>query len=306
MARAAPYAGAAGLGLGRQVASNRDAGRAKAKKKKKPKRQESWLETIKTVLWAVAIALLVRTFAYEPFSIPSGSMLPGLLVGDYLFVSKFSYGYSRYSFPYGSRESFLNPFRFSGRVLPAQPKRGDVVVFRLPSDTKVDYIKRVIGLPGDTVQVRDGRLHLNGKVVERRRVSQAVVRDTEGEGGRYGEEVLYTVYTETLPGGPSYRIYEQSDSYPGADNTPVYKVPENHYFMMGDNRDNSCDSRFSTSYNPVGAGPRCLQLVGFVPHDNLIGRAEFIFFSSDRTAEIWEVWKWPFSIRFGRFLQGVR
>ena len=274
--------------------------RAKAKKKKKKgaKRQESWRETFKTVFWAVVIALLVRTFAYEPFSIPSGSMLPGLLVGDYLFVSKFSYGYTRYSFPW-------SPRLFSGRILDGTPERGDVVVFRLPADTKVDYIKRVIGLPGDKIQVKDGRLYINGKIVERRRAGQRVENERDEETGRWGE-TLYQIYTETLPNGRSYRIYEQSDAYPGSDNTPEYTVPASQYFMMGDNRDNSCDSRFSASYNPGGAGPRCRQVVGYVPFANLIGRAEFIFFSGDGSAEIWEVWRWPFAIRFNRFLKGVR
>ncbi|MCW5772990.1 MAG: signal peptidase I [Rhodospirillaceae bacterium] len=277
------------------MASNRDKGKAKAKKKAK---DEGWLETIKTVFWAVVIALLVRTFAYEPFSIPSGSMLPGLLVGDYLFVSKFSYGYSRYSFPW-------SPNLFSGRIMANPPKRGDVVVFRLPPDPKVDYIKRVIGLPGDSIQVKEGRLYINGKIVDRRRVGQTVEYERDEESGRFGE-TLYQVYNETLPGGRVHLIYEQNDNYPGSDNTPEYIVPPGHYFMMGDNRDNSCDSRFSDKYNPGGNGPRCRQVVGFVPFENLIGRAEFIFFSSDGSAEIWEVWKWPFAIRFSRFLKGVR
>jgi signal peptidase I len=276
--------------------------RAKAKKKKRKAAQgrESWGETLKTVFWAVVIALLVRTFAYEPFSIPSSSMLPGLLVGDYLFVSKFSYGYTRYSFPW-------SPNLFSGRMFAGRPERGDVVVFRLPSDTKVDYIKRVIGLPGDRIQVRDGRLYINGKIVARRAIGQKVELEADEETGRWAETPYY-IYTETLPNGRAHRIYEQSDQYPGSDNTPEYTVPADHYFMMGDNRDNSCDSRFSAGYNPGGAGqPRCRQVVGYVPFANLIGRAEFIFFSSDpNAADIWEVWKWPFAIRFSRFLKGVR
>jgi signal peptidase I len=280
------------------VASNRDLAKAKAKKKK-AKGQESWLETIKTVFWAVLIALLVRTFAYEPFSIPSGSMLPGLLVGDYLFVSKFSYGYSRYSFPW-------SPNLFSGRILAGTPERGDVVVFRLPTDTKVDYIKRIIGLPGDTIQVKAGRLYINGKMTERRRIGQRVEPEPDEAAGRYVER-LYQVYIETLPGGRQHRIWERSDSDFGSDNTPEYVVPAGHYFMMGDNRDNSCDSRFSAAYNPTGpSGQRCGQVVGFVPVENFIGRAEFLFFSTDGSAELWEVWKWPFAIRYSRLLMGVR
>ncbi len=279
---------------------------AKARKKKKVVRaksqsrgRESWFDTIKTVLWAVLIALLVRTFGYEPFSIPSGSMLPGLLVGDYLFVSKFSYGFSRYSFPW-------SPNLFAGRIFDHQPVRGDVIVFRLPMDPKVDYIKRVIGLPGDKVQVKDGRLYLNGKIVDRRRRGQAVVYEVDDETGK-PFETLYQLYDETLPGGRTYRIYERNDTDPASDNTPEYTVPVGHYFMMGDNRDNSCDSRFSPAYNPAGpGGTRCRQVVGYVPFENLIGRAEFLFFSSDGSAEIWEVWKWPFAIRFSRFLKAVR
>ncbi len=277
--------------------------KAAAKKKAAPKR-ESWWETIKTVIWAVGIALIVRTFAYEPFSIPSGSMLPGLLVGDYLFVSKFSYGYSKYSFPW-------SPNLFSGRVLSGQPGRGDVVVFRLPTDTKVDYIKRVIGVPGDRIQMKDGRLYINGKIVERRRVGQAV----EWEPDRFGRltEQPYQIYVETLPNGRTHRIYERADNDPDSDNTPEYLVPANHYFMMGDNRDNSCDSRFSAAHNPAFMNPetrrteaRCPRVVGYVPLENLIGRAEFMFFSTDGSAEIWEVWKWPFAIRFSRFFMGVK
>ena len=279
------------------VASNRDI--AKAKKKKKAKREDSWLETLKTVFWAVLIALVVRTFAYEPFSIPSGSMLPGLLVGDYLFVSKFSYGYTRYSFPW-------SPRLFSGRILSGTPKRGDVVVFRLPSDTKVDYIKRVIGLPGDKVQVKAGRLYINGTMVERRRTGQPVVWEPDERTGAPVER-LYQAYTETLPGGKQHTIYERSDNDAGSDNTPEYTVPAGHYFMMGDNRDNSCDSRFSTSYNPTGPrGLRCEQVVGYVPFENFIGRAEFLFFSADDSAQLWEVWKWPGAIRWERLFMGVK
>jgi signal peptidase I len=281
------------------LASDRDMAKAKAKKKKAAKGQESWLETIKTVFWAVLIALLVRTFAYEPFSIPSGSMLPGLLVGDYLFVSKFSYGYTRYSFPW-------SPKLFSGRILAGTPERGDVVVFRLPMDTKVDYIKRVIGLPGDTIQVKAGRLYINGKMVERRRTGQVVIWEPDERTGE-PKERLYQVYMETLPDRKQHTIYERSDSDFGSDNTPEYVVPAGHYFMMGDNRDNSCDSRFSATYNPVGpSGQRCSQIVGYVPFENFIGRAEFLFFSTDGTAELWQVWKWPFAIRYSRLLMGVR
>lgn len=236
------------------------------------------IDFFKTALIAIFLAVLIRTFLYEPFNIPSGSMKPTLLVGDYLFVNKPSYGYSRYSFPFG-----LAPLR--GRVWDAEPQRGDVIVFKLPTNTRVDYIKRVIGLPGDTVQVRGGRLFINGEIVPRE--SLGVKKAIEAD----GESRPLTEYRETLPGGTVHSIYEESDSEP-LDNTPLYTVPEGHYFMMGDNRDNSQDSRVA-------------QMVGFVPHENLVGRADFIFFSTDGSASLPEVWKWPFALRYPRFFMDI-
>jgi len=231
------------------------------------------LETARTVIYAVLIAMVVRTFAYEPFNIPSKSMVPTLLVGDYLFVSKLSYGYSRYSLPFGL------PL-FDGRIFAAQPERGDVIVFKLPSDNKTDYIKRVVGLPGDTIQVIAGVLHINGQPVERRRIEDYVDPDS----GR-----SYLQYIETLPNGVGHRILEESD-HAALDNTPPYRVPDGHYFMMGDNRDNSLDSRAA---------------VGFVPAENLIGRADILFFSTDGSARLWEIWKWPTATRFSRIFDAV-
>jgi signal peptidase I len=230
-------------------------------------------ETLRTVIYAVLIALVIRTFAYEPFSIPSGSMIPTLLVGDYLFVSKYAYGYSRFSLPLGL------PL-FDGRILADQPERGDVAVFKLPSDNSTDYIKRVIGLPGDRIQVIDGLLHINGEPVDREQVRETRV----GQGA-------VTIYRETLPNGESHLIRERGDAN-FFDNTPVYEVPEGHYFMMGDNRDSSQDSR-------------ALQRVGYIPFENLVGRAEVVFFSHDGSASIWEVWNWPTAIRYGRLLDGI-
>jgi signal peptidase I len=236
-------------------------------------------ETIKTVVYAVAVAVALRTVAFEPFNIPSGSMLPTLLVGDYLFVSKYSYGYSRHSIPF-------SPNVFAGRLLFDEPERGDVIVFKLPSDTGTDYIKRLIGLPGDRIQVVEGVLHINGKAVERTRIEDFVNRDSEGG-------LLRSVqYLETLPNGVTHRIVESMGDRGPMDNTPPYVVPPGHYFMMGDNRDNSQDSRF-------------LDMVGFVPADNLVGRAEFLFFSTDGSAALWEPWKWPFAIRWTRLFNGV-
>jgi len=237
------------------------------------------LDTIKTIVYAVLIALVVRTVAYEPFNIPSGSMVPTLLVGDYLFVSKFSYGYSRYSLPFGL------PL-FSGRIFFHSPKRGDVVVFKLPTDNSTDYIKRVIGLPGDHIQMRNGILFLNGQPVPRRRIEDYLYQ--EGNGA----VIPLAQYIETLPNGVQHRIIEMSDNGP-LDNTQEYVVPPGDYFMMGDNRDNSQDSRV-------------LSAVGYVPAENLIGKAQFIFFSTNGSARLWEIWRWPFAIRYGRLFQGVQ
>jgi signal peptidase I len=233
-------------------------------------------ELVKTVVYAVLIALVVRTFAFEPFSIPSGSMIPTLLVGDYLFVSKYSYGYSRYSLPLGL------PL-ISGRILGREPERGDVVVFKLPTDNRTDYIKRIIGLPGDRIQIVDGVLTINGTPVQRQGAGEFVVS------GGHGFVQTYRRFVETLPNGRSHSILELTDNGP-FDDTGVYAVPAGQYFMMGDNRDSSRDSRF-------------LSEVGFVPEENLIGRAEFIFFSVD--GEALEFWRWPQTLRLGRFFQAI-
>jgi signal peptidase I len=235
-------------------------------------------ETARTVIFAVIIAFVIRVFAYEPFNIPSGSMKPTLLVGDYLFVSKFSYGYSRYSLPWGLAV-------IDDRILASPPKRGDVVVFKLPRDNQTDYIKRVIGLPGDRIQVIRGILQINGKAVARRKLGSVTLA---GYGGYKRQAVEYV---ETLPNGVEHRIWELSDE-DMLDNTPVYQVPPGHYFMMGDNRDSSQDSRV-------------LSAVGFVPFRNLIGRAEFLFFSHDESASLIKPWTWPTAIRYRRFFDGV-
>ncbi len=243
------------------------------------KRKEGGIgETIRVVFHALIIALVIRTFLFQPFNIPSGSMKATLLVGDYLFVSKYSYGYSMYSFP-------LSPPLFSGRVFGSQPDRGDVVVFRLPKDPSVDYIKRVIGLPGDKIQVKDGVLHINGTPIKRERAQDFM----ETEEGLAATAVKR--WKETLPNGVSYYTLDLVENG-FADNTEVYTVPPDHYFMMGDNRDNSTDSRFSQ--------------VGMVPFENIIGKAQIIFFSVYEGERAWEVWRWPFSVRWGRLLTIVR
>ena len=231
------------------------------------------IDLIKTLLIAGVIAVGFRSFVAEPFNIPSGSMIPTLLVGDYLFVTKYSYGYSRYSFPFGLAP--INDRVFSGN---RKPQRGQVAVFRLPLDTSVDYIKRVIGLPGDRVQVKRGLLHINGQPVDRRMIGHGVQEATRGK-------QMMTLYEETLPDGKIHRIQEISDQQI-FDNTPEFVVPAGHYFMMGDNRDNSRDSRSSS--------------VGFVPLENFIGEAQFLFFSHDNSASVWEIWNWPSAIRLGR------
>lgn len=237
-------------------------------------------ETIRVVVEALLIALVIRTFAYQPFNIPSGSLIPTLLVGDYLFVSKFSYGYSRHSFPFS-----IMPIE--GRFWAAEPKRGDIAVFKLPRDGETDYIKRVIGLPGDRIQVINGRLHINRQIVPK-------VADGFTEGlDAFGRPSRVPRYKETLPNGVTYSVQEiAGDNAIGVDNTDEYLVPAGHYFMMGDNRDNSADSRDRS--------------VGFVPFENFVGRAEVIFFSLDEGTRAWELWKWPQDVRWGRIFQRIR
>ncbi len=242
-------------------------------------KSNAWIENIKTIIYAGLIALVVRTVAYEPFNIPSGSMIPTLQIGDYLFVAKYSYGYSHFSLPFA-------PDIFSGRIFGSVPARGDVAVFRYPRDTSVDYIKRVIGLPGDTVQVRDGQLYINDKLVPRKRLGDYVTDDE-------GIHMVQREYLESLPPsgsnpGVSHDILKATDEGM-ANNTPVFKVPPGHLFVMGDNRDNSADSRFW----------------GFVPMENLIGKAEIIFFSYNYKAPLWEFWEWPFEIRWNRLFMTV-
>ena len=231
----------------------------------------AWLETLRTIVIAVLIAVGVRTFAYEPFNIPSSSMEPTLLVGDYLFVSKLSYGYSRHSLPFGL------PL-FSGRILFTEPEVGDVAVFAYPGDNKTDYIKRIIGLPGDRIEVRDGILRINDVPVRRELLSASEIAEV-GYGNPTG-----LLYYETLPNGRRHLIREISDQKQ-FDNWGPEVVREGHFFAMGDNRDNSLDSRAD---------------VGQVPFENLVGRAEILFFSHDGSSPWWEFWTWPSTIRFSR------
>jgi signal peptidase I len=244
--------------------------------KVRAKEGESWLETVKTVVYALLIALVIRTVLFQPFNIPSSSMENTLLVGDYLFVEKFAYGYSRYSLPYG------HIFPSVGRILGSVPHRGDVIVFKMPNRQSADYgedfIKRVIGLPGDRIQMLGGKLYINGKGVPKVRAPDYVKID------EFGMEDHVPRFKETLPNGKSYYVLDQIQNG-AADDTPVYTVPAGDYFMMGDNRDNSNDSRAD---------------VGFVPAENLVGKAVIIFFSTNGSAHWWEIWKWPWTVRYDR------
>lgn len=253
--------------------------RTEIDKKDRQAKEAGLYETVKVIVQALLIAVVVRTLLFQPFNIPSGSLIPTLLIGDYLFVSKYSYGYSKYSVPF-------SPPLFEGRILASEPKRGDVAVFKLPKDNSTDYIKRVIGLPGDRIQLRDGRLYINDQLVERKRIEDFVTTDS------WGREVPVPQYLEILPGGSSHRIIERDGDKGYWDNTYVYTVPPGHYFMMGDNRDNSTDSRDEAN-------------VGYVPFDNFIGRAEVIFFSVKEDAAAWQFWKWPWSVRWDRLFTRV-
>ncbi|WP_375670920.1 signal peptidase I [Bartonella sp. SD1336NMGDW] len=233
-------------------------------------------EFISVLIQALLLAAVIRTLFFQPFSIPSGSMRPTLLVGDYLFVSKYAYGYSHFSIPF-------SPPLFSGRIWASQPQRGDVVVFRLPSNPKIDYIKRVVGLPGDRIQVRQSILYINDEAVSRHFMGEIDNSDIT--------EVNYPVevYRETMPNGVSYDTLDLA-FIPKVDDTKVFEVPQEHYFMMGDNRDNSDDSRLD---------------VGYVPEENLIGRASVIFFSISNGSSAWQVWRWPFDVRWKRLFSFI-
>ena len=236
------------------------------------KNKSGILDTVKTIIIAGVIALTFRSLVAEPFNIPSGSMIPTLLVGDYLFVSKYSYGYSRYSFPFG-----ILPIK--DRLIYDVPQRGDIIVFRKPGDEQIDYIKRLIGLPGDTVQLIDGRLYVNDRLVDRKKTNIGQITKNNGS------KINLIEYEENILKTKSYKIIESSDN-DFFDNTIKFKVPMDNFFFMGDNRDNSKDSRASE--------------VGFVPKINLIGKAQIIFFSHNGSARFYEFWKWHDLIRFSR------
>lgn len=240
------------------------------------KKKNELLETIVVIIEALIIALLFRTFLYQPFSIPTGSMQQTLMIGDYFLANKWAWGFSRYSFPVA--------LPFNGRFLAiGEPQRGDVAVFHNITDE--DYIKRVIGMPGDRIQMKAGRLYINDQMVERVQIGTA--QDTDSS----MNTVPVTVYEETLPNGVKHVIQEISDDQQ-LDNTAVYTVPAGHYFMMGDNRDRSADSRVLTQ-------------VGYVSNDQLIGKAEVRFFSIKNNLPPWQLWEWPANVRWDRMFQFV-
>ena len=237
-----------------------------------------YIDNIKTIFYALIIAVLIRSFFIQPFYIPSSSMEPNLLIGDRLFVSKYSYGYSKHSFPF-------SPSLFKGRILKSEPKRGDVVVFKTPSDNRTDYIKRLIGLPGDKIKFIDGDLHINGNQILKTRISTS---DFVYCGSR---TIPVNTFEEKLSNGKKYNsVYIKNYTF---DNSDDFIVPANHYFFLGDNRDCSKDSRF-------------LSEVGYVHEDNLVGKAQFIFFSSDyNKGSVFKFWKWPDILRMKRFFKKI-
>jgi len=241
-----------------------------------------WRETVKIVVHALILAIIVRIFFYQPFNIPSGSMKDTLLVGDYLFVSKLSYGYSRFSFPFG-----LVPF--NGRIFAAEPKRGDVVVFRWPGDRAQAWVKRVVGLPGDRIQLRQGQLFINDHAAALKPDGMGQAEDDRGN-----TERAYR-FVETLPNGVSHAIFKMRDNG-RLDNTPEVTVPPGQLFVLGDNRDNSADSRVAVRDGGVG----------LLPIDNLIGRADAVVGSWDLGMRSQPVWTWLSGFRLARFFTSVQ
>ena len=241
--------------------------------------KQSIIENIKTLFYALIIAIVIRSLLIQPFYIPSSSMEPSLLVGDRLFVTKYSYGYSKHSFPF-------SPPIFEGRVISSEPKRGDVVVFKTPADNRTDYVKRIIGLPGDKLQFIDSNLYLNDAEVLKSKIS-------DNDKIFCGEKKIDVfTFEELLPNGKKYKsVYSKNFPFQNSD---IFTVPENHFFFLGDNRDCSKDSRFLSS-------------VGYVHKDNLVGKVQIIFFSSDRSiGSIFAFWKWNKSVRFDRFFMKIK
>ena len=238
-----------------------------------------FFENIKTLFYALLIAIIIRSFLFQPFYIPSSSMEPNLLVGDRLFVSKYSYGYSKHSFPF-------SPKIFENRIFKKRPKSGDVIVFKTPYDNRTDYIKRLIGMPGDKIQIINSNLYINDIKVQKKRIKNLFEISCGG--------ILIDVefYEETLQNGKQYiSVYRKNGSM---QNTDLFVVPKDHYFFMGDNRDCSKDSRFLSS-------------VGYVNDINLVGKARILFFSNDKSkGSFFNIFKWKHSIRYDRFLKKIK
>ena len=240
-------------------------------------KKNSFFGNLKSILIAIFIALLIRSFIFEPFNIPSGSMKPNLLVGDFIFVSKYSYGFSRHSLP------FSIPL-IPGKIFSNTPDRGDVVVFKTPENNRTDYIKRVIGLPGDKIEIKNGIIFINGSEILRKKLNDFIDTDNQASNKRVR---MYNEYFFNK----EINILDITDNGI-ADNTQIFNVPDDHFFVMGDNRDNSQDSRF-------------IRTVGFIPYENLVGKAQFIFFSLEN-ARFLQIWKWPNSIRYERIFQKIQ
>ena len=240
-------------------------------------KKNSFFGNLKSIFIAIFIALLIRSFIFEPFNIPSGSMKPNLLVGDFIFVSKYSYGFSKHSLP------FSIPL-IPGKIFSNTPERGDVVVFKTPENNRTDYIKRVIGLPGDKIEIKNGIIFINGSEILRKKLNDFIDTDNKTSNKRVR---MYNEYFFNK----EINILDITDNGI-ADNTQLFNVPENHFFVMGDNRDNSQDSRF-------------ISTVGFIPYENLVGKAQFIFFSLEN-ARFLQIWKWPNSIRYERIFQKIQ
>ena len=246
--------------------------------------KNKFLNNVFSIFIAIFVAILIRSFLFEPFNIPSGSMKPNLLVGDFIFVSKYSYGYSRHSFPFSLGDA--NGDIIAGKFFQNQPKRGDVVVFKTPENNRTDYIKRVIGLPGDKIRLDNGQIIINDSKIYKKKIEEFIDTDTSQliiEKGRRRQYLEYFFNKEI-------KVLDLYDNT-FADNTSIFIVPDNKFFVMGDNRDNSQDSRFST--------------VGFIPSDNIIGKAQFIFFSLENSRFL-QIWKWPPSIRYNRIFKKIQ
>lgn len=280
---------------------------AKPEPSEKPGAVKETVEIVKTIAYALGIALVLRVLLFQPFTIPSASMVPTLSEGDYIIVSKFSYGWSKNSIPF-------SPPLFHGRIMNRTPERGDVIVFKLPRDGHIDYIKRLVGLPGDRIQMKAGVLYINDKAVGMKRLP-----DSSQETPPYGLQKPVRAYEETLPNGRTHLINTDFDDHGLGDDTVTYVVPPNCYFMMGDDRDNSADSRFDPGLPPGVSGPGVCAWnsaadaatggelgVGFVPEENLVGKAQIVLLSWGREASLFKPWTWFTEAHFDRFFRPIK